>query len=238
MRLLDTKTLEYVEIVRPEEVEYAILSHTWGEEEVSLEDFLKPESKQLQGYKKIKGCCTQAYDDGYAYVWVDTCCIDKKSSAELSEAINSMYRWYYWAATCYVYLSDFSLPADGTLEHSRWFTRGWTLQELLAPRQIFFYDQHWHYIGSKVELAVRIASLSDIEQIYLEDRRLVRKASAATRMSWASKRQTSRPEDQAYCLMGLYKVNMPLLYGEGGFKAFQRLQHEIIKVSEDESLFA
>lgn len=238
MRLLNTETLEFVEIVRPEVVRYAILSHTWGEEEVSLEDFRKSESKRLQGYKKIEGCCAQAHTNGFDYVWVDTCCIDKKSSAELSEAINSMYNWYYWAATCYVYLSDFSLATDGILRHSRWFTRGWTLQELLASRQILFYDRHWHYIGSKRSLAVTIASLSEIEGRYLEDRGLVRKASAASRMSWASKRQTSRPEDQAYCLMGLFDVNMPLLYGEGGSKAFQRLQHEIIKVSEDESLFA
>ncbi|KAL8976748.1 MAG: hypothetical protein Q9205_007311 [Flavoplaca limonia] len=238
MRLLNTKTLEFVEIVRPEEFKYAILSHTWGEEEVSFEDFRKSESKRLQGYKKIEAFCAQAQIDGFDHVWIDTCCIDKKSSAELSEAINSMYKWYSWAKICYVHFSDFSLATDDIMRRSRWFTRGWTLQELLASRQILFYDQHWHYIGNKIELAVTIACQSGIEESYTEGKKTVREASVAARMSWASKRQTSRPEDQAYCLMGLYKVNMPLLYGEGGFKAFQRLQHEIIKVSEDESLFA
>ena len=174
MRLLNTKTLEFVEIVRPEEVKYAVLSHMWGEEEVSLEDFRKSESKRLQGYKKIEGCCAQAHIDGFDYVWVDTCCIDKKSSAELSEAINSMYSWYYWAETCYVFFSDVSLATDGAFRHSRWFTRGWTLQELLASRQILFYDRHWRKIGNKVSLAVTIDIASGIDVKYLKDRRLVR----------------------------------------------------------------
>ncbi|KAI4283874.1 MAG: hypothetical protein L6R38_001835 [Xanthoria sp. 2 TBL-2021] len=238
MRLLKTQTLEFVEIVRPERTEYAILSHTWGEEEVSLEDFHKPESKRLQGYKKIERCCARARRDGFGYVWIDTCCIDKKSSAELSEAINSMYNWYYQARACYVYLSDFSLHTEDVLERSRWFTRGWTLQELLASSWVHFYDRQWFFIGNKQYLEGQISVLCGIGKGYIQDRESVRTASVAARMSWASNRETSRPEDEAYCLMGLFDVNMPLLYGEGRVKAFRRLQHEIAKNSEDESLFA
>ncbi|KAL8903676.1 MAG: hypothetical protein Q9171_007320 [Xanthocarpia ochracea] len=238
MRLLNTQTLGLVEIIRPDQEDYAILSHTWGEEEVSLKALHKPESKQLLGYKKIERCCAQAHRDGYKYAWVDTCCIDKKSSADLSEAINSMYDWYDSARVCYVYLSDVSIDSIELLSRSRWFTRGWTLQELLASNEIRFYDRHWHYIGNKRDLAGSISIISGIEENYVRDKYSIREASVAARMSWASSRQTSRPEDEAYCLMGLFDVNMPLLYGEGGYKAFQRLQHEIANSSEDESLFA
>lgn len=233
MRLLNTQTLEFVDIVRPDQTTYAILSHTWGEEEVSLEQFYNPKSKRLQGYKKIKRCCARARRDGFGYVWIDTCCIDKKSSAELSEAINYMYNWYYQARRCYVYLSDYSHHTEDVLERSRWFTRGWTLQELLASVFVHFYDRQWRYIGNK-----QLSVLCGIGKEYIQDRESVRTASVAARMSWASDRETSRPEDEAYCLMGLFDVNMPLLYGEGRVKAFRRLQHEIAKNSEDESLFA
>ncbi|KAI4223591.1 MAG: hypothetical protein L6R36_005300 [Xanthoria steineri] len=241
MRLLKTRTLpllDFVDLLRPEGTKYAILSHTWGTEEVTLEDLHKTESKQLQGHKKIERYCAQADHDGYDYLWIDTCCIDKKSSAELSEAINSMYNWYYWADVCYVYLSDFSLDTDRSFNGCRWFTRGWTLQELLASKTIRCYDQHWRYVGDKGDLAAPFSAVTGIEKVYIKHRGGVHTASVAARMSWASRRQTSRPEDEAYCLMGLFNVNMSLLYGEGSVKAFQRLQHKIIKTSEDESLFA
>ena len=240
MRLLNTQTLELVEIDRPTQRAYAILSHTWGEEEVSLQKLHEPGSKQLQGYKKIERFCAQALRDGHEYVWVDTCCIDKKSSTELTEAINSMYNWYLRASMCYVYLSDVSVDSKELLSQSRWFTRGWTLQELLASSQIRFYDQRWIYIGNEVDLAGSISIITGIEEKYLRNifHDIARTASVAARMSWASARKTSRPEDEAYCLMGLFDVNMALVYGEGSFKAFQRLQHEIAKTSEDESLFA
>ncbi|KAL8670607.1 MAG: hypothetical protein Q9168_004869 [Polycauliona sp. 1 TL-2023] len=238
MRLLDTITLEFVDIVRPEAERYAILSHTWGKEEVSLQTLHKPESKQLQGYKKVEDCCALAQSEGFWYVWIDTCCIDKTSSAELSEAINSMYNWYLGATQCYVYLSDIGIDSKETMSRSRWFTRGWTLQELLASNSICFYDQQWRFIGSKESLLTSISLISDIEEKYLEDTGNAQFASVAARMSWAATRETSRPEDEAYCLMGLFNVNMPLLYGEGRSKAFRRLQEEIVKISEDESLFA
>ncbi|KAL8769558.1 MAG: hypothetical protein Q9209_004489 [Squamulea sp. 1 TL-2023] len=238
MRLLKTRTLDFVDCVHPDTTDYAILSHTWGEEEVSLQDLHKPESKHLQGYKKIELFCAQALSHGYEYAWADTCCIDKKNSVELSEAINSMYNWYSWADNCYVYLNDVAPNTKELLRRSRWFTRGWTLQELLASWSIDFYDQNWQHIGDKKGLAGYISEFTGIEVDCILDTRCVLTASVAARMSWASDRKTSRPEDEAYCLMGLFDVNMPLLYGEGSFKAFRRLQHQIAANSEDESLFA
>ncbi|KAL8739835.1 MAG: hypothetical protein Q9184_008558, partial [Pyrenodesmia sp. 2 TL-2023] len=151
-----------------------------------------------------------------------------------------MYDYYRCSAICYVYLSDFHYQ-DGDVgeefSRSRWFTRGWCLQELLAPYNLEFYDKEWHYMGDKIDLAARISSAAQIGQQYILDWDCIHRASVATRMSWASRRTTTRLEDEAYCLMGLFEVNMPLLYGEGR-KAFLRLQHEIAKTSDDESLFA
>ena len=193
-----------------------------------------------KGYQKIKDCCKLAASDGWQYVWIDTCCIDKTSSAELSEAINSMYRWYEEAQICYAYLADVN-SADRNdrlvmrrFERSRWFTRGWTLQELLAPGFVVFYDKAWVEIGTRSSLGKRISKITGIKRDHM-----IRplKASVAAKMSWASDRTTTRVEDIAYSLMGLFEVNMPLLYGEGS-KAFTRLQHEIVKISDDESIFA
>ena len=188
----------------------------------------------------------------WEWAWIDTCCIDKRSSSELSEAINSMYRWYSEAQVCYAYLEDLfqelhleASVTDGrerkrekgghrTFRQSRWFTRGWTLQELLAPQSVIFYDQNWTEIGSKSSLLNQVSQASGIAIGFLESPHT---ASIAQKMSWASRRQTTRTEDTAYCLLGLFGVNMPLLYGEGS-KAFRRLQEEIIKSSTDQSIFA
>lgn len=160
------------------------------------------------------------------------------SSSELQEAINSMFRWYEAAQVCYAYLSDVS-PGDenpsetnSSFQKSKWFTRGWTLQELLAPDVIIFFDRHWVEIGTKHGLRETISSRTGIEHLFD-----FKKASIAQKMSWASTRETLRPEDIAYCLMGLFGVNMPLLYGEGS-KAFIRLQIEIMRSSDDDSIFA
>ncbi|KAL9611126.1 MAG: hypothetical protein Q9167_004206 [Letrouitia subvulpina] len=242
MRLLNTSTLQLHEFIGDKVPEYAILSHTWGDEEVLFQDLPKPESRGLAGFSKISGCCALAASEGWQYVWIDTCCIDKSSSAELSEAINSMYRWYESAQVCYVYLVDISIidheaklqPLKTKFAQSRWFTRGWTLQELLAPRSVVFYDRNWIEFGSKVSLEEELYAITRIKSDYLFYPRL---ASIAARMSWASSRATTRLEDNAYCLLGLFDVNMPLLYGEGE-KAFRRLQHEIIRYTDDETIFA
>ena len=217
---------------------YAILSHTWEEGEVSFQDLQKAESRGQAGFSKLSQCCRLAQSEGWEYVWIDTCCIDKTSSAELSEAINSMYRWYEEAQVCYVYLFDLSIYNDEysiqVFTDSKWFTRGWTLQELLAPRSVVFYDRNWIEFGSREGLVEKLLSATGISEHNL---RHPRDASIAARMSWASHRKTTRIEDIAYCLLGLFDVNMPLLYGEGK-KAFKRLQQEIIASSSDESVFA
>lgn len=243
MYLLNTSTLQLHRFFGDKVPPYVILSHTWGDGEVLFQDIEKPAShySQLKGFSKIDKCCALARSDGWEYVWIDNCCIDQKSSAELSEAINSMYRWYEDAVVCYAYLSDISVSTGSTdsprkkLRESRWFTRGWTLQELLAPEFVTFYDRDWIDVGTKRSLQHSISDATGIDTIDLFE---PRPASAAAKMSWASSRETTRPEDIAYCLLGLYNVNMPLLYGEGATKAFERLQNEIIRSGFDESIFA
>ncbi|KIW67055.1 hypothetical protein PV04_06332 [Phialophora macrospora] len=240
MWLLDTTTLKLCHFASEPPHPYAILSHTWTEEEVSFDEIGTPESKQKRGYKKVEGFCALARADGFSYAWVDTCCIDKSSSAELSEAINSMFRWYSKAHVCYAYLEDVSLLKSLTphgFARSRWFKRGWTLQELIAPMTVVFYDRSWSYIGTKASLLDKIADITAISHEALIDPRSSREESVAERMSWAANRETTRTEDMAYCLMGIFDVNMPLLYGEG-LKAFRRLQMQIMAESGDMSIFA
>ena len=256
MRLLQAKNLELQFFPNDHQVpKYATLSHTWEEEEISFQDIqgynvdtIPPPVAAKAGFKKVEACCTQALEDGLEYVWIDTCSIDKTSSSELQEAINSMYRWYKQSSVCYVYLADVpgSLNKEFQMRYfqkSRWFTRGWTLQELIAPATLVFFDNQWHldgaraYFGTKKELSVEIASITNIEAAALEGSRPLQSFSIAKRMAWAARRQTTRLEDKAYCLMGIFDVNMPMLYGEGE-KAFRRLQEEILRTSDDESLFA
>jgi hypothetical protein len=177
---------------------------------------------------------------------VDTCCIDKTSSAELSEAINSMFRWHEIATICYAYLTDVYSYADSPeFAKSRWFRRGWTLQELLAPSVLRFFNASWTYIGDRSQLSSVIVAITKIDIHYLDvglgtnEYRIesIRSAPVARRMSWASERVTMRVEDMAYCLLGIFGVNMPMLYGEGG-RAFVRLQEEILKESIDMTIFA
>ena len=184
--------------------------------------------------EKVVNFCSLAAQEGYEWVWLDTCCIDKTSSAELSEAINSMYEWYELAAVCYTYLADVpdddvpELP-DSYFRRSRWHTRGWTLQELIAPRyHIFLSGPNWTVLGSKLTLAHVLEEVSGIEAEVLNHQKPVGAVSVAKRMWWASKRQTTRIEDEAYSLMGIFGVNMPTVYGEGQ-NAFVRLQEEILK---------
>ena len=239
MRLIQASTLKLPEFLGQDIPPYAIFSHTWGEDEASYHQFYDPNTHGLARFDKIKQCCALARKDGLDYVWVDTCCIDKSSSAELTEAINSMYHWYQSSQLCYVFLSDMnkreSIHVDiMTLKDCRWFQRGWTLQELLAPSTVRFFDRDWEDIGNKETMW---SFLSRITGIHPEHLWYAQKASIAQKMSWAAGRQTTRIKDTAYCLLGLFGVNMPLLYGEGD-KAFTRLQHEILKSSHDESIFA
>ncbi|RSL81743.1 hypothetical protein CEP51_005613 [Fusarium floridanum] len=234
MRLLNTERVE-LEFFIDEIPPYAILSHTWDQEEVIFQDMEQSRAKDKKGYAKIKNCCSIAHDNGYNYVWIDTCCIDKTSSAELTEAINSMYRYYREAEVCYSFLSDISSPSD--FSQSRWFTRGWTLQELIAPAHMIFFDKDWQQLGTRENLGDKISVRTGIPQTILSGIQSLESASIAQRMSWAAGRKATRLEDRAYSLMGIFDINMPLLYGEG-HKAFIRLQEEILRVSDDHSIFA
>lgn len=243
MRLLNTSTLGFKDFFKPPS--YAILSHRWGEDEVSFNDYETGSDRDGPGYQKIISCCAFAQSRGRDWVWIDTCCIDKRSSAELSEAINSMWEWYGKAQECYAHLSDVSSLAQEKPLHtdsgtsSAWFTRGWTLQELLAPRKVIFCTSDWQVIGQRGDPAIlaEITKITSIPSRCLSSHFVLSNASIAQKFSWASKRVTTRTEDMAYCLLGLVGVNMPLLYGEGD-KAFLRLQQEIIRQSDDESIFA
>lgn len=247
MLLLKTDTIELVPQPERDPHKYAILSHTWGEDEIIFRDLVNGNSERKPAYDKVKFACRQAAADGYSYIWIDNCCIEKSSSAELSEAINSMYVWYQRAGICYASLFDVEARADmdmqseefrDHLSRSKWFKRGWTLQELLAPSEMIFFAKDWTVIGKKADLHDILSSITGIDEVILEDPKKLHSASIAKRMSWAADRETTRPEDLAYCLMGIFSVNMPMLYGEGGVKAFLRLQEEIMKQSDDQSLFA
>ena len=249
-----TKVLEFR---NDEPTDYAILSHRWidptevdYEEMVDLVKMDREEQDEIRGrlgYKKIVDTCKQAKQDGYEWVWVDTCCIDKRSSAELSEAINSMYRWYANSRICYAYLHDVpgSFPrwksakmypkSNGWPE---WFSRGWTLQEMIAPRNLQFFNKDWQPIGDKKGFADILGRITEVPKHTLADGLDARnRPCVAQIISWAANRTTTRVEDRAYSLMGLLDVNMPMLYGEGK-KAFHRLQLEIIRSSNDQSIFA
>ncbi|KIN94212.1 hypothetical protein M404DRAFT_168869, partial [Pisolithus tinctorius Marx 270] len=213
---------------------YAILSHRWGAE-------------RRDGYQKIIKSCEQAAKDGYEWLWIDTCCIDKRSSSELSEAINSMYQWYQNAQVCYAYLNDVDELAfpdkrdvnkfDKSNGWPEWFARGWTLQELIAPKEVVFFNKGWVSIGNKGDLANGLEDITGIPGEVLSGDLAPKDLCVAQIMSWAAERETTRVEDRAYSLMGLFGVNMPMLYGEGK-KAFRRLQLEIIRTSNDHSIFA
>ncbi|KAI0377961.1 HET-domain-containing protein [Hypomontagnella monticulosa] len=258
MRLLNVHTGLLEEFFDPDATPgYAILSHTWGEDEVTFQDWQNGVAKFRAGYDKIEGCRRRAAKYSIDYIWVDTCCIDKKDPTELSEAINSMFQWYRMSRMCYVYLSDTGTATGGrveasALQSSRWLTRGWTLQELLAPRFIIFFDRHWRPFGicdkSNTHVSLSLnpgATVSDVTDILsftthiglniLSGEVPIESVTAAEKLSWAARRQTTRREDTAYCLLGILGVNMPLLYGEGD-RAFIRLQEEYIRQHNDPSL--
>lgn len=245
MRLINAQTREMKDFIEGQIPSYAILSHTWGPEEVTYAEFQNVASREaLLGYEKIEYACQQALKDKLQYVWIDTCSIDKSSSAELSEAINSMYRWYKEASICYAFLQDLDVEkslneksAKLALDVCRWFTRGWTLQELIAPDDLIIYGKDWTRFGTKNEWKHVLSTVTGIDEEILDGSSTCNDASVARRMSWAARRETTRTEDAAYCLLGIFNVNMPLLYGEGK-RAFVRLQEEILKDSDDMSILA
>ncbi|KAH9911305.1 HET-domain-containing protein [Epithele typhae] len=256
MWLLGTARANLVFFPQPEDVPggYAILSHTWGEEEETFQKVQKlneesnspfsPEEQLHLSRAELRSIISQALAEQHRheYAWVDTCCINKESSSELSEGINSMFRYYALSDICYVYLSDVEYSdtdSDKMLvafQTSLWHWRGWTLQELIASRMLVFYSKEWICLGTKYELADRLEKATKISTAVLRFESPFTDASIATRISWAARRGTTRPEDAAYSLFGLFGVNMPTLYGEGRL-AFCRLLMEISKTSRDPSIF-
>ncbi|PMD31742.1 HET-domain-containing protein [Hyaloscypha variabilis F] len=243
---------------------YAILSHRWGLEEVTLQELIDGTGPSKRGYKKIRFCGEQAQCDSLSHFWVDTCCIDKKNSVELQEAINSMFRWYRNAARCYVYLDDVSCPATTSTEppgapaqkkrkrmdiaasptvqpteplwqaafrDSLWFTRGWTLQELLAPSSVEFFSSEGTLLGNKSSLELSIHNLTHIPVEALRHGQLSNFC-VSDRYAWMNHRETTREEDKAYALLGIFDIQMPLIYGEGYATAFRRLQREVSQATK------
>jgi hypothetical protein len=224
---------------------YAILSHTWittptESHEVTYNELVAGIRKDKAGYEKIRFCGEQAAADSLTYFWVDTCCIDKSTSNELSAAINSMFRWYQRAAKCYVYLSDVSMVAEATdaevnrtkwedeFRRSRWFTRGWTLQELIAPTSVEFFSKEGKPLGSRMSLEQIIHDVTKIPVEVLRGQTLA-DFGVEERMNWVRGRTTTMKEDKVYCLLGLFGVFLPLIYGEGEEYAKIRLSEEIQK---------
>jgi tetratricopeptide (TPR) repeat protein len=235
-------------------LDYAILSHRWGApgDEVTYKDLVECIGKDMTdyntirdkpGYAKVKFCVEQAARDGLQYSWVDTCCIDKSNAVELSEAINSMFRWYNNAAKCYVFLNDVSLgemdiesPAsqmewEVAFQSSKWFARGWTLQELIAPSSVEFFSIEGLRLGNKRSLERYVQEVTGIALQALRGGPLSQ-FDFYERMSWAAKRETTKEEDAAYSLLGIFEVSMPLIYGEGRKRALARL-HSVFKELSD-----
>lgn len=269
MRLINATTFELKDFFDADLPTYAILSHRWGENEVSYQDwvyvtkqfpprwvwvYLEDEAKKIKssaGYKKIIDACMMTRWDDLEWLWADTCCIDKTNLAELSEAINSMYRWYKDSELCYAYLQDVKIHADSSdgsdasnwietaVRKSEWFQRGWTLQELLAPREVVFISQEWDVIFHKSDGRRLLCEITGIPETIFGNHKkpVVQKAHVSDIFSWAARRTTTRVEDRAYSLLGLMGINMPLLYGEGD-GAFRRLQLEIARNLQDLSFLA
>jgi hypothetical protein len=246
MRLLNVYSLS-VDSFPGEAPEYAILSHTWEDGEVTLQDLEKGAGvERKMGFGKIQHVCDIAKRAGLKWVWIDTCCIDKTSSAELSEAINSMFMYYQQAKICYAYIADVKEHVFSTayttghmVSHfpkCKWLTRGWTLQELIAPRSMDFYSAEWVNVGSKDSFAESLSRATGIPAQSLKAGD-VSSVAVCEKMRWLATRETTRPEDLAYCALGIFDINMPLLYGEGKDRAFRRLQEEILRASDDPTIF-
>ncbi|ATY63142.1 HET domain [Cordyceps militaris] len=242
MRLINVSSLAVEEFFGEHVPSYGILSHTWGADEMTLQEWGNRQAPSVQrksGYQKIVEACRLASAHGLDYVWADTNCIDKTSSAELSEAINSMFGWYRDARVCLVHLEDVVWTGGDVValfQPARWFTRGWTLQELLAPECVEFYDRDWTFVTDKQRCIGALSAVTGIPPRALRRAADVRLASTAQRMSWLARRTTTRREDMAYCAFGLFGVHLPLLYGEGD-AAFARLQEELIRSSHDHTIF-
>ena len=268
MYLINVRTYLLEHFVDVEDCpDYAALSHRWGttKDELTFHeieiDVITERTKQKPGWKKLVRSCQAAKKLDCEWIWIDTCCIDKKSSAELQEAINSMWNIYSGARVCLAYLNDVQYSPDSnvtvtnldvlgeqgfpawlvqkTFETSEWFTRGWTLQELLAPQKVVFFTPDWRPFGTRHGLSQMISRTTSIPENCLRSgswrEGRIWKCSTMTKLSWAARRKTKRIEDRAYSLFGLFAIQMPLIYGEGQ-NAFKRFQKQLLEESEDATL--
>ncbi|KAL9632123.1 MAG: hypothetical protein Q9204_003920, partial [Flavoplaca sp. TL-2023a] len=239
MRLINTSTYA---LHKSEELSgplaYAILSHKWVGKEVTMQELdsvqWRASNLDQPQMQKIRAACIKArnHDPPIDWLWLDTCCIDKRDLVELSTSLNSMFQWYFKATVCFSYLYDVdwingqmskSTNPRRADKDSEWFERGWTLQELLAPRYMEFYDRNWNFIGTKTDLASTLELKTGIAKAYLTGATNFKNASVATKISWMAGRTTTMVEDIAYSMLGLLNITMEIRYGEG-IKAFMRLQ--------------
>lgn len=246
LKLLPDDTLELASFSNDSPPPYAILSHTWTEgQEVTYQELKDGRGEAKTGFDKIRFCGKQAAADGLQYFWVDTCCIDKTSSVELGTAINYMFRWYQRSSKCYVYLSDVPAPTPDaaafpitwmeTFRRSRWFTRGWTLQELIAPASVGFFSKEYKLLGNKITLEHEVRKITGLPMGALRGQSLDT-FSVEERMSWISARETTVKEDRYYCLLGIFDVFLPFILGEGEHNAKIRLEEEIQKRQRREGM--
>lgn len=222
---------------------YAILSHTWDQDdsqEIRLEDVEMRPNSSKRGWDKLRFCLNRAKHDGLQWVWIDTCCIDKRDAVELSTAINSMFRWYENAARCYVYLTNVSSANESdsdwhsAFRSSRWHSRGWTLQELIAPTDLDFYSRESQHLGSRKSLVTMLVDITGVSAGALQGETLAN-FSVEEKEAWAITRTTTVEEDMVYSLLGIFDVTMPLIYGEGKERARRRLRHELLLNTTGES---
>jgi hypothetical protein len=249
LRILEDRSLEVTKDMEEDDApQYAILSHTWGpdEEEVTFRDVVERMGKHKSGYHKLAFCRDQTLRDGQTHFWVDTCCINRSNNVELNTAITSMFRWYAKATKCYVYLPDVPSKLSGTdgvqnaiwqseFRGCQWLTRGWTLQELLAPKVVEFYDKTGNMLGDKTTLERYICDAAGIPATALRGRPLA-SFSIEERFAWQRGRKTKKPEDKAYSLLGVCGVSMIPIYGEGRDNAMARLRKKIEGVAKGECI--
>ncbi|ETS81755.1 hypothetical protein PFICI_06757 [Pestalotiopsis fici W106-1] len=244
-RMIDRDEILLVDKTKLHEEPYAILSHTWGrqdlvwkpdgtqvrgawghdDDEILFADIGEDDTKQLKpdAWKKILKACEVAQDQKCDYLWVDTCCINQQNPAEVVDSINAMFYWYQQSKVCLAYLADLEAESvrgqgEEELKACRWFGRGWTLQELIAPKKVEFYNENWKNIGSRTMLSDILSQITGINWRVLTGDKSYLSFTVAERMKWAAQRKTTRPEDRAYSLLGLFDVHMSKLYGVGGGK--------------------
>lgn len=243
MRFLHTKTFVLHDFTGPPS-SYAVFFHAHGSDDIGFEDFSKPQMLLCKdGFHRLWQACSRARNHGSEWLWSDAVCIDRGSSTALTEAFNSLARIYQHCIFSIIYLED--LPCSdcvgGGLEKRlakcAWLRNVWVLPQLIFPKHSFIYDRDWAEIGTKASLARQLSLVTSIEQSVLINPAALGEYSVAKRMSWASHLEASRPEDRSFALLGILGVHMPIVYGEGQ-KAFIRLQEEILRDTNDYSLFA